>query len=83
MMENNNIEQVTYETLSNAVNGGFSKKKFLECFKRDHRYLQGEVFSLALAIIEECSKDDYGYDGRNEFAHVIAKNIIETNKQYF
>lgn len=76
-------EEKAYRDISNAVNGCLNKEKFVDEFVKDHRYLQGEVFSLCLAIIERCARDDYGYDGRNEFAHRIAKEIVENNKRYF
>lgn len=75
--------QETYQALSNYVNGCGSRKAFCDEFKRDHRYLQGEVFQLALEIIKTCANDDYQYDGRNEFAHTIAKDIVEKNEKYF
>lgn len=73
-----------YKNLSIAINNmSFSKKAFVDAFTKDHRYLQGEVFQLALAIIEKCASDDYAYDGRNEFCHIIAKEIVSKVPKYF
>lgn len=77
------VENEAYQTLSNYVNARGSRKEFCEAFKRDHRYLQGEVFQLALEIIKTCADENYQYDGRNEFAHTIAKDIVEKNEKYF
>lgn len=73
----------TYKTISRYVNALGSKEEFIKEFKKDHRYLQGEVFQLALLIISTCASDNYAYDERNEFAHKIAKEIVRTNKKYF
>jgi len=79
-MDNKNIapETEAYLALSKAINSTcFSKRKFVEQFTRDHRYLQGEVFQLCLEIINMCASNEYGYDDRNAFCHIIAKEIIQ------
>lgn len=72
-----------YKQLSDAVNHSINKKEFVSEFLNDHRYLQGEVFNLAFMIIEACAKDDYRYDGRNEFCHKVAKDLVDGCPKYF
>lgn len=68
----------SYAALSNAVNNfNFDTKAFIMDFKNDHRYLQNEVFRLAMAIVAECASDDYKFDVRNAPAHSLAKKIQE------
>lgn len=63
--------------LADAINVmGFNKDKFLVEFARTHRYLQSEIFELALKLILFCSEDSYGTDGRNEWCQRVAKDIV-------
>lgn len=72
----NNSEYSAYEHLSDSINNfGFDKEKFVKEFLVDHRYLQQQVFNLALAIVASCADDSYRYDDRNEYAHTVAKKI--------
>ena len=72
------------ETLFRSINSsGFSKKEFLSAFNKEHRYLQGEVFSLAKNIIKNCASNDYLTDGRNEWCQRQAKNIVNNNPEEF
>ena len=73
-----------YRTLSAAINNfGFNTKEYLNEFQNDHRYLQGEVFQLAKKLIALCAKEEYMYDGRNEFAVKQAKSIVKNNPDEF
>lgn len=56
----------------------FSKKDFLEEFDHTHRYLQAEIFELALRIVEHCAEDSYDTDGRNDWCKNYAKHIVNT-----
>ena len=72
------------ETLFRSINSsGFSKKEFLSAFNKEHRYLQGEAFSLAKNIIKNCASNDYLTDGRNEWCQRQAKNIVNNNPDEF
>ena len=72
------------ETLFRSINSsGFSKKEFLSAFNKEHRYLQGEAFSLAKNIIKNCASNDYLTDGRNEWCQKQAKNIVNNNPEEF
>ena len=74
----------SYEKLSEAINNfGFNKTEFMKCYRKDHRALQASIFELAINIIEETAKDDYQYDGRNEYCHKRAKEIVEKFPNYF
>ena len=83
MTELNRDAQICRE-LSNGLNNMcFSSKDFLEQFDREHRCLQSEMFSLALKIIEHCSKDDYRTDERNDWCKRFAKSIVSNNSECF
>ena len=72
------------ETLFRSINSSrFSKKEFLSAFNKEHRYLQGEAFSLAKNIIKNCASNDYLTDGRNEWCQKQAKNIVNNNPEEF
>lgn len=72
-------EQIATEALENAINNcGFSPKRFAESTTRWHRYLQNELFKLAIWIIKTYGSDSYCYDLRNQYAHETAKKILDT-----
>ena len=72
-------EQIAIEALENAINNcGFSPKHFAESTVKWHRYIQNELFKLALWIIRVYGADEYRYDQRNEYAHETAKKILDT-----
>lgn len=57
--------------VSDSLNSGFNPSEFVSEISRDHRYLQGEVFTQVLKpmIIEFARKAEAGeYDQRNERA---------------
>lgn len=72
-------EEKLAEDLAQAVNTfGFNRKKFFEAFTKQHRYLQGEIFSdIVIAIIEGASEESYGTDARNEFVKTISKALVK------
>lgn len=72
-------EQIATEALENAINNcGFSPKRFAESTLIWHRYIQNELFKLAIWIIKTYGSDEYSYDDRNCYAHETAKKILET-----
>ena len=72
----NNLEKDAYKKLSDAVNVfGFDDHAFVQEFINDHRFLQSEVFRIALMVISACADDNYRFDERNESCHRIAKEI--------
>lgn len=72
--------QTAINALENAINNcGFNPNEFIKETNTWHRYLQNELVKLARAIIKNAASDDYKFDGRNEWAHVISKEILENN----
>ena len=43
----------------------------------EHRTLQQTFTSLCLEWIKLCGSDEYRYDGRNEIAHNVCKELID------
>lgn len=77
------LNQTAINSLENAINNcGFNHLEFIKKTNNWHRYLQNELVKLARAIIQNAASDEYRYDGRNEWAHRISKEII-TNNPYF
>lgn len=72
-------EQIAQEALEDAINNcGFNPKRFAESTVTWHRYIQNELFKLAIWIIKTYGSDDYRYDDRNCYAHETAKKILQT-----
>ena len=65
--------------ITDALNGGFSKKEFCEAMSREHRYLQGEFTELCIWWLEKLAEmyEQGNYDGRNEYACRTGKEITE------
>lgn len=72
------IEKKAVNNITNAINiMTFNKKKFCQLMSHEHRYLQEEFTLLCLDWLRTCASDDYGFDGRNEYSHVIAKELVK------
>lgn len=83
-MTNETTESKACRDLANSINVmTFSNKDFLKQFDREHRYLQSQIFQLALDLIAHCASKDYGTDGRNEWCQVFAKEIVSNNPNIF
>lgn len=70
-------------TITDAMNGRFSKKEFCEAMSREHRYLQGEFTELCIWWLEKCAEmyEQNNYDGRNKYACQVGKQITEFLKK--
>ena len=79
IMYNAEKEKQLAETITDALNGSFSKKEFCEAMSREHRYLQGEFTELCIWWLEKCAEmyKQGNYDGRNECACRTGKEITE------
>ena len=55
----------------------FRPEDFCKDMCKEHRTLQQSFTTLCLEWIKTCSKEDYRYDGRNEYSHFIAKEIAD------
>lgn len=66
-------------TITDAINGSFSKKEFCEAMSKEHRYLQYEFTELCLWWFEKLAEmyEQGNYDGRNEYACRTGKEITE------
>ena len=68
----------TVTTMTDFVNNfSHDNKEFCELMSREHRYLQEEFTRLCLEWIATCGSDDYRFDGRNEYSHVICKELCK------
>lgn len=77
-------ENVFARLFGNYVNGKLgNKKKVAELMCREHRYLQNEMFKVCLEYIKLLAENyDSGcYDGRNEYAAMTSKKIIDHFKE--
>ena len=45
--------------------------------QREHRTIQQSLTRFCMAWLEVCASDDYGYDGRNEARHKLAKKLLD------
>lgn len=66
-------------TITDAMNGRFSKKEFCDAMSRKHRYLQGEFTELCIWWLEKCAEmyEQNNYDDRNKYACEVGKQITE------
>lgn len=66
-------------TITDALNGRFSKKEFCDNMSREHRYLQGEFTELCIWWLEKCAEmyETNNYDGRNKYGCEVGKQITE------
>lgn len=72
-------EKQLANTITDVINGRFSKKEFCEAMSREHRYLQGEFTELCIWWLEKCAEmyEQNNYDGRNKYACQVGKQITE------
>lgn len=77
------LNRTAINALESAINNcGFNHLEFIKKSNNWHRYLQNELVKLARAIIKNAASDEYKYDGRNEWAHTISKEIITNNPNF-
>lgn len=76
------LNQTAINALESAINNcGFKPSELVKYTNNWHRYLQNELVKLARAIIQNAASDEYKYDGRNEWAHTISKEIINNTPE--
>ena len=76
------LNQTAINSLENAINNyGFKPSALVKETNNWHRYLQNNLVKFAIAIIKNAASDEYRYDGRNEWAHTISKEIITNNPE--
>jgi len=67
------------EEITNYVNTmSLKPEEFTDSMSRQHRTLQQSFTRLCLKWIEYCASEEYRYDPRNEAAHDICKQMVET-----
>lgn len=71
--------QENVSILERMVNSfGFKCTEMAEYFARvAHRTLQQNLTRFCIEWLRVCASDDYGYDGRNEASHKVAKQLLE------
>lgn len=79
----NKKEKQLATTITDVINGRFSKKEFCDAMSREHRYLQGEFTELCIWWLEKCAEmyEQGNYDGRNKYACEAGKQITEFLKK--
>lgn len=56
----------------------FSPKAVAEQIARtEHRTIQQSITRFCIEWLKVCASDDYGYDGRNEASHEVAKELLD------
>ena len=43
----------------------------------EHRTIQQSITRFCVEWLKVCASDDYGYDGRNEASHKVAKQLLD------
>ena len=43
----------------------------------EHRTIQQSITRFCIEWLRVCASDDYGYDGRNEASHEVAKELLD------
>ena len=43
----------------------------------EHRTIQQSITRFCIEWLKVCASDDYGYDGRNEASHEVAKELLD------
>ena len=66
-------------SITDAINGSFDKKVFVEQMAREHRFLQSEFTSLCLEWLKKCRNmyEENCYDGRNEHSVKTGKLLTD------
>lgn len=72
-------EKQLASTITDALNGRFSKKEFCDAMSREHRFLQDDFTVLCVWWFEKLAEmyDTENYDGRNKYACQLGKQITE------
>ena len=56
----------------------FNAKEIAEQIARtEHRTIQQSITRFCIEWLKVCASDDYGYDGRNEASHEVAKELLD------
>ena len=72
-----NRQEIAQDALEDCINNcGFNPKRFAESTTTWDRYIQNELFKLALWIIRVYGSEQYRYDLRNEYAATKAREIV-------
>lgn len=45
--------------------------------RTEHRTIQQNITRFCVEWLRVCASDDYGYDGRNEASHEVAKELLD------
>ena len=66
-------------TITDAINGSFSNRKFVEQMAKEHRTLQADFTTLCLDWLLKCREmyEEENYDGRNYLACKSGKVLMD------
>lgn len=66
-------------TITDAINGAFDYKAFVEQMSREHRTLQADFTTLCLEWLRKCREmyEEDNYDGRNKYACQTGKMLMD------
>lgn len=70
-------EKIASNWTDDVNNMSFSAKKLCEAMSHEHRTLQQNFTRVCIEWLRTCASDDYGYDGRNESSHLVAKKLMD------
>lgn len=57
---------------------GFGAKDVAEYIAQtEHRTIQQSITRFCIEWLKVCASEDYGYDGRNEASHIVAKELLD------
>lgn len=75
--------KVTVRAVSDFVNiMGHDNQIFCTEMTREHRTIQEEFTCLCIEWLKTCASDNYHFDFRNEYSHMIAKKLLEGAKEF-
>lgn len=79
MREPSQTTKDNVRALGNMLNSfSFSPREVAEYFARvEHRTIQQSLTRFCVEWLRVCASDDYGYDGRNEASHRVAKQLLD------
>lgn len=71
--------QENARTLERMVNSfAFRAEEVAKFFAQTaHRTLQQSLTRFCIEWLRVCASEDYGYDGRNEASHKVAKQLLD------
>lgn len=77
------IVEELVEEITRYLNSTLPKERsFIAAMNSQHRTLQQSFTKLCLKWLEYVASEDYRYDDRNKASHEIAKELVNTFRQF-